>query len=327
LLYIANAVLAKQPRSWMKLGLLVGTFAYVYVVRVLTSDPYLSVALFEMLHAMQYLAIVWAFNRRMLEKGSKGVLPRIFYLPRAASVTLYIGACLAYGGLAFAVFTQAPDGLVKQVLEALLITSGLLHYYYDGFIWKLKQPDTLRGLDLDSKKNSKLRPTVVWSSVVQVVMVAFLVVVLAGLEASMDPVDPLDKELAIMESVPNSAAALNNAGYQLMKHGRYGDAVGPLRKALQLQPASDQTRANLSDSLAFLAQQSAQSGRPDTALVYLREAVQLEPDSAERRNDLAVALANLGRYDEAEFNLKEALRFDPGHQMARENLLRLQQVQ
>ena len=326
LLYIYNAIGGKQPRSWMKLGLLMSTFAYVWVVRVLTHDPFLSVALFELLHAMQYLAIVWAFNHRLVVNGSAGVLPRFFYLPRAASVVAYVGACLAYGSLALAVFTQLQDGLLKQVMEALLITSGLLHYYYDGFIWKLKQPETLRGLDLESKEGAKRPATVVWSSVGQAALVGVLVVLLASLEATTTPPDGLAKELAIVQAVPESPTALNNAGSQLLQRGQPREALALLRKALKLQPGLDQARMSLSDALATVAQEEAQAGRLDSALIYLREAVEVEPDSAERHNDLGVMLANLGRYDEAEFALREALLLDPNHASARQNLEQIQQM-
>ena len=146
-----HAARSGRPRSWLKLLLLIGTFVYVYLVRVVTHNPYLSVALFELLHDVQYLAIVWAFNRRMVEKGSSvGALTRWLYRPRAASIAGYVAACLAYGAIGLTVYTQMSDGNVKAVLEAFLITSGLLHFYYDGFIWKLGQADTKRGLGISA---------------------------------------------------------------------------------------------------------------------------------------------------------------------------------
>jgi len=326
IVYVWNAVRGNQPRSWMKLSLLLSTFAYVWVVRVLTSDPFLSVALFELLHAMQYLAIVWAFNRRLVEKGDAGVIPRVFYLPGKASVMFYIGACLAYGGFAMVVFTQVTDSSLKILLESVLITSGLLHYYYDGFIWKLKQPETRQGLTLDSPAGANTRPTIVWSSVVQAVIVGVGVILLASLELKSPKPDPLDREMAILYAVPESPTALNNTGKLLLEQGRFQEALEPLRKALKLQPGLEQARFLLSDALAAVANEQSQNGRFDTALIYLREAVDLEPDSAERMNDFGVILAQLGRYDEAESAFRQAIMLDPSHELARENRERLKQV-
>jgi tetratricopeptide (TPR) repeat protein len=167
---------------------------------------------------------------------------------------------------------------------------------------------------------------VVWSSVGQAALVAVGIVLLASLELRRAPHDPLDRELAIIQAVPDSPTALNNAGSLLMERGRYQEALGPLRKALKLQPGLDEARASLSDSLAAVAQENIQNGRLDTALVYLREAVEVEPESAERYNDMAVVLANQGRYDEAESALRHAILLDPSHQLAQENLERLQQA-
>jgi tetratricopeptide (TPR) repeat protein len=323
LVFIYHAVRGKQPRSWLKLGLAVGTFIYVWIVRVLTQDPFLSVALFELLHDMQYLAIVWAFNRNLVQKNKGGVLPRFFYLGGAASVAAYVGACLAYGAVALTVYTQIDDGLVKNVMEAFLITSGLLHFYYDGFIWKLKQPDTRRGLELTSKEGQSAGP--IWSSMVQAGLVVVLVVLLGTLELNATRHDDLAKNLAIARAIPESSAALNNVGANLIERGRNEEALGPLRKALSLQPSLEEARASLSDTLAVLAQQSAQVGDLNQAESYLREAVQVEPESAERCNDLAVLLANLGKYEEAELLLERALELDPGHSTAWENLKTVRQ--
>lgn len=321
--YIHHAIRGSQPRSWMKLGLLAGTFAYVWLVRVMTHDPFLSVALFELLHDMQYLAIVWAFNRRLVEKGSKGVLPRFFYRSTAASVAGYVGACLAYGALALTVYTQVQPGLFKQVLEAALITSGLLHYYYDSFIWKLRQADTQRGLDLEAKTVS-YRPLL--GELAQPVLVGAMIILLARLELQGAPADQLDRAQAIVRAVPDNPTSLHHVGALLLERGRYAEAVPPLRKALELQPGLVQARGALSDALAMLAQESAQAGRLSEALAHSRDALTTEPKSAERHNDFAVLLANAGRYTEAESTWRRALALDPDHQLSRENLQRLQQM-
>lgn len=323
LAYIYNSLRTKEPRSWLKLGLLVGTFVYVYIVRVLTKDPFLSVALFELLHDVQYLAIVWAFNRRQVEKGSKGVLPRAFYLPKVASVGAYIGACLLYGLLALGVYTQMSDGLFKHIMEAFLITSGLLHFYYDGFIWKLRQPEIRSGLNIDTTENAPTRRAY-RAGLIQASIVCVAVVVLAALETTAGQKDPFEKEMAIVQAVPESSAALNNVGVQLTQSGLYEEALPYFRKALRIQPGLDDARTALSDTLAIVAQQKAQAGLGNVALINLREAIRIEPESAERHNDLGALLAQMGDYDEAYFMLRQALVLDPNHQAARDNLARIE---
>ena len=55
---------------------------------------------------------------------------------------------------------------------------------------------------------------------------------------------------------------------------------------------------------------------------HYREALRLEPDSAEAHNGLGVALASLGRLDEAVGHFEQALRLDPANADARRNLER-----
>jgi len=332
LLYIVHALAGKQPRSWMKLGLLVGTFAYVYLVRVLTRDPFLSVALFELLHDIQYLAIVWAFNRRQVDKGSGNVLMRFMYKPSAASVAIYVGACLIYGAFALAVYTKLEAGLFKQILEAFLITSGLLHFYYDGFIWKLRQSSTQSGLGLESKptvieraQTALVRPQV-WRDFGHFAIIAVLATMLARFELKGNNVDPLEKARAIVSAVPDNPTALNNLAVLLLQQGKPAEAVPLFRRALAVQPGLEKARGSLSDALTLLSSESAQAGRMSEAIAYSREAVTVEPKSAERHNDLAVLLAQNGNFDEAESMFHIAIKLDPQHKLAQENLNQLRQM-
>jgi len=317
LIYVIHAIRGKQPRSWMKLGLLVGTFAYVWLVRVMTHDPFLSVALFELLHDVQYLAIVWAFNRRLAEKGSTGVLPRFFYRPRVSSVIGYTTACLAYGAIGLTVYTQLSSGLFKQVMEAFLITSGLLHFYYDGFIWKLGQPDTQRGLGLD-KSIVSFRPS--WNGLGHAALVGIPIILLGKMELQRAAPDELEKAQAIVKAVPDNPTSLNNLGWLLLQRGRAAESLPLLRKALELQPGLTKARETLGSALTELAEENVRNGRISEALAQRQEALTLQPDSADRNNDLAVLLAETGKQNEAEACWRHALALNPDHKLARENL-------
>lgn len=245
-IYIGHAIVGKHPRSWMKLGLLAGTCGYIYLVRVMTKDPFLSVALFELLHDIQYLAIVWAFNRRQVEKGGGNVIMRFLYRPGLKSIIVYVGVCLLYGAFAFTVFTKVETGMTKNLLEAFLITSGLLHFYYDGFIWKLRQSSTQSGLGLDDRKQQAFvhRPPV-WRGASHVLIIAILALMLARFELNNRETDPLEKARSIASAVPNNPTSLNNLGLLLNHRGRYEEAVPILRRALEIQPGLKEARVSL----------------------------------------------------------------------------------
>jgi len=325
-IYIVNALIGNQPRSWMKLGLLISTFGYVYLVRVMTNNPFLSVALFELLHDVQYLAIVWAFNRRLVDKGQGSVLMRFLYRPSAWSIALYVGVCLAYGAFALTVYTRLEAGVFKQVLEAFLITSGLLHFYYDGFIWKLRQADTQRGLDLENKGNIITANPVFWRGFAHVAIICILALFLARMELKGASPDELERAQAVLRAVPDNPAALNNVGVQLMRQSRFSEAVPVLRKALIIQPDLKEARESLSDSLVALSDQYQQAGKINEAIALSREAVTVEPNSVDRLNYLAVQLAQSGNFAESETYFQRVIAIDPEHKLARSNLESLYQM-
>ena len=89
------------------------------------GDPFLSVALFELLHDVQYLAIVWALNRRLRDEGiDLGRLGRRLFGPGAAAAAGYVALCLGYGALGLA-NNNWIGGTLHQVLTAALVSSSV----------------------------------------------------------------------------------------------------------------------------------------------------------------------------------------------------------
>ena len=126
-------------------------FAYAGATNILVGA-----ALFEIFHDVQYLTIVWLFNRRRVEQdASVGGLVRFVFRRSGALVGVYIGLVFAFGGLRF-VEGMLPVGVTREVLTAALVMAGLLHFYYDGFIWKVSDPSTRQSLGIKdpSKRTS-----------------------------------------------------------------------------------------------------------------------------------------------------------------------------
>jgi Flp pilus assembly protein TadD len=152
-----------------------------------------------------------------------------------------------------------------------------------------------------------------------------------------------------LEARPDSATARNNLAVSLMLAGRLDDAVDQLRTTLAQEPGYAKARYNLARALeaqgdvaaaaaAFLACVKDNPGdaearvhlsglyirqkRYDDALPQLREAARLKPDDADIATNLGTVLAIRGDIEGAIAAYERALKIDPNHKTARENLAR-----
>ena len=115
------------------------------------SNILAGIALFEVFHDVQYLSLVWIYNRNRVEKDRSisGFL-RFIFRRSGSLVGLYVGLVFAYG--AFGYFgVQSQIEMVKKTLMGVVAASGLLHFYYDGFIWKVRERSTRESLRSDRR--------------------------------------------------------------------------------------------------------------------------------------------------------------------------------
>jgi hypothetical protein len=167
-------ILHPRPRAWMVngLGALIVVIAIVYVAfcaqRLLRRDrfhwirpfylvssafgfvmPYLVIkngtsafAAAALWHAIQYIGIVWLYNRRRYA-GAVDVDARfISYVSQPGRSLYYVGMIAAFAAAVYALALSVS--LVAKVPFqnfALTLWTALTlgHYYLDGVIWKFKQ--------------------------------------------------------------------------------------------------------------------------------------------------------------------------------------------
>lgn len=101
---------------------------------------------------------------------------------------------------------------------------------------------------------------------------------------------------------------------------RQAEAIAAFEEVVRLQPS----HAEAHHSLGVLLIQT--SDRREEALDHFEAAVRIEPGNVDALNSLAIACAELGRLDRARECWQRALAIDPGFEMARENLRRLEQM-
>ena len=84
----------------------------------------------NLVHALQYLALVWATEHRVL--GDRLGLSR-FRFGKALTLVLFVGIAVGYGAWA-----QLLDPDLDDLWAATIVVS-LLHFWYDGFIWSVRR--------------------------------------------------------------------------------------------------------------------------------------------------------------------------------------------
>ena len=149
--------------SLAKLALIVMTFGVMYLMYApnawmhsLAPDWTFRVgfAAIGIVHMTQYLAIVWRYNRRLGQmpgRARTGVFARLHARGGWIVALFYVLVCLAYGEL---ITTVHDNRLLMSVLLAVGFTSTLMHYYFDGFIWKLRHRQNREGLALTSERET-----------------------------------------------------------------------------------------------------------------------------------------------------------------------------
>jgi hypothetical protein len=106
------------------------------------SDFILSYAISSFFHCLQYDAFAWYYNHSKAKTLSPESQNALFRQIHASNrLWMYVGSIFAYGFLSHILITSAPAAvlLVNRM-------TGLLHYYYDSFIWRVRKQEFSRHL-------------------------------------------------------------------------------------------------------------------------------------------------------------------------------------
>src|SRR5712672_1692920 len=137
----------KRP-SPVKLVLLITSISFWWYCNNIVASVLVGIALFEVFHDVQYLSLVWIYNRKRVETDSSiGGFMRFVFRRSGSLIGLYVGLIFAYGGLSLSKSYVGIDA-VKNILTGVVTASALLHFYYDGFIWKVREKSTRQSLGI-----------------------------------------------------------------------------------------------------------------------------------------------------------------------------------
>ena len=337
------------PPNPVKLLVMAGSFGFWCYAMIAVPHVLIAIALFEVFHAVQYLAIVWAFNRARVERGeASGRFARFLFRRHLPLVALYLLLVLGYGSLSLAKNYFDSGAAAARLLAAVFVASGFLHFYFDGFIWKLRERSIGQGLDLAGEAEAPvagripgwLQHGALWC-LFAVSLAAF------GWRHGQGVPPSIERAENLLAAAPRSANARFGMGTALSDDGRFAAAIPFYRESLRINPDNPEARYGLGNALASegfvnesieqyrqavrlnpnyaaaltnLGNYLREQGSLSDALELGRRAVAAEPKLAVAHDGLGVTLLELNRHDEAAEHLTEALRLDPQRIGTRVNL-------
>ena len=299
--------MAGKRQNPVKLALLVTSITFWWYCNNGVTNILAGIALFEVFHDVQYLSLVWIYNRNRVEKDSNiGGFMRFVFRRSGSLIGLYIGLVFAYGSLGY---LNSHIGLetVKRVLTGVVAASGLLHFYYDGFIWKVREKSTRQSLGITGGTadvaGGGLLPG--WMLHGAKWAVAFVIPLTALWFGQLHGKSlEVNRAAWVVADLPAGARQHYNYGATLQKVGRLDEAEQEYYTALRFDPNYVKVHINL-------AQLFISKSKLDEARKHYEKALQLEPHTGEVHSGYAYLLERLGRADEAQAEYENAIRLSP----------------
>jgi len=147
-IHLSQGVTRGRSPNPLKLLTMAISFGYWWYAMVEVDNILFGIALFEIFHDVQYLAIVWIFNLKRVDGDPNvGSFSRFLFRRSGLMLGLYVGLVVGYGFLSN-LQAQINFTPIQNILIGLVWTSTLLHFYFDGFIWKVRERGTRAGLGI-----------------------------------------------------------------------------------------------------------------------------------------------------------------------------------
>ena len=300
-----------QRPNPVKLALVVSSVAFWFYCNNGVTNIIAGIALFEVFHDVQYLSLVWIYNRNRVEKDSSiGGFMRFIFRRSGSLIGLYIGLIFAYGSLAF-FNSHLQVQNISRILTGVVTASALLHFYYDGFIWKMRESSTRQSLGLAGGGSDIAHGHFGWM-LHGMKWVAAFVIPLGAFWWWQSHGAPPDEQRAawIVADLPNGARQHFKYAEALRAAGKSDQAVEEYGIVLKSEPRDEQ-------SLISLGEIYTSQSKFDAAAESLAAALQIKKDDGETHYDYGYVLQRLGRNDEAEEHFRLSAQLSPKFPLGR----------
>ena len=303
--------------SPVKMTLLVSSIAFWWYCNNGVQNILVGIALFEVFHDVQYLAIVWIYNRTRVERDKTiGGFMRFVFRRSGALIGVYVGLVLAYGAIGLTQSAITAEW-IRHGLIGVVTASALLHFYYDGFIWKVREAQTRTMLGIEGAGAAALVSPRFWPAWVRhglrwaALVIPFGALCAAQLVGRVVP--PLERTEKVAEVLPLDPQAQLNYGKALHAAGRVEEALSKYEFAIS-------RNSSLSEAEFYLGLAYKDLGDLDGAVAHYKRALLLDPKSAKAESNLAGVFLVMGLRDEARQHYERSLALNPELQIAHKEL-------
>jgi tetratricopeptide (TPR) repeat protein len=269
-----------------------------------------ALVVWEIFHDVQYNALVWIYNRRRVSQGmTASPLEKFLFQPGISRFAFYTLLVLLYGALGVATDyanVQIPDALQAGAGSALLrlgtglfIASAMLHFYFDGFIWKVREEEFRKGLGIRQKKGNAIDASSSnrfgpgwlasgWKWALFIIPVVFL----GASEYTGNGIPVLNQYQNMTRIVPESSQAHFVLAMMETSSENYDAAAEHFERVVALRPDFAHAHAMLGDIYSH-------AEKYPLALEHYLKATALDPNDYEVQGHLGTMLITQGQVVEA----------------------------
>jgi Tetratricopeptide repeat len=308
---------AERGASPVKMTLLVSSIAFWWYCNNGVQNILVGIALFEVFHDVQYLAIVWIYNRTRVERDKNiGGFMRFVFRRSGSLIGVYVGLVLAYGAIGFTQSAVTAEW-IRHGLIGIVTASALLHFYYDGFIWKVRETQTRAMLGIEGTGAAALASSRLWPAWFRhslrwaALVIPFGALCAAQLVGRVVP--PIERTAKVAEVLPQDAQAQLKYGEALHDEGRVEEAIGRYEFAINKKPS-------LAEAEFYLGLAWKDLGDLDRAIEHYERSFSLDPKNGKCESNLAGILVSKGMRVEARRRYEHSLSVTPGLQIAHKEL-------
>lgn len=316
------------PIVWPKLAISAITFATAYYAYIALQDILLGYAVIAMAHDIQYYAIVWIYNHGVLRRSEElgaSFFRFLFRDGRFRIVLFYVALILAYGGIE--VLARATQNyLVYDLVKVLIATSAFLHYYYDGFMWKVRKREIrqnlVEGVEGTGEASWRVRGRAwlearqqrwavfpyLFETGKQLVYFGLPILFLAWTDASYS-LSEVEAREYLVRLTPAVAKSHDDLGVVYTRKGLLDQALAAHQQAIALDPGWAPAHTHLGIALSL-------KGQREQAIRQHLEAIRLDPGLAQARYNLGVEYFQAGQLPQARAVFEQAIGLDAGYSHA-----------